>query len=136
MRLATIIAAAAVPVTLFAGCTVQGGPMSSPSASGSRPPFPTMPTVNTPSGAPTQVTPAQLQAITDDLLTRGVTATPTVTSAQSVTWNDSSLGCPKPGMMYSQVLTPGLRVLVEAGGKAYDYRFGRGDTPTLCSGRA
>lgn len=133
MRTATTIAAAVIPVMLLAGCTSPGGPMSTPSASGSRPPFPTMSPVGTPSGTPTQVTPAQLQAITADLVARGVTAPPTVTSAMAVTWNDSSLGCPKPGMMYSQVITPGFRVLVEADGKPYDYRFGRGDTPTLCS---
>lgn len=42
--------------------------------------------------------------------------------AQSMTWPDTSLGCPKPGFMYAQVLTPGYRILLQAGGKTYDYR--------------
>ena len=25
-------------------------------------------------------------------------------------WSDTSLGCPQPGMMYAQVITPGFRV--------------------------
>jgi hypothetical protein len=85
------------------------------------------------SGNPTEVTAAQLQAIKDDLTARGGAGAPTVTSAVAVTWNDSSLGCPQPGMMYTQVITPGLRVMVEADGKSYDYRFGREDVPKLCS---
>jgi hypothetical protein len=133
MRPASIIAAAAIPLLLLAGCTSQGGPMSTPSAPESRPPFQTVSPSSVPSGTPTELAPAQLQAIKDDLTARGVAGTPTVTSAVAVTWNDSSLGCPRPGMMYTQVLTPGVRVLVEVDGKSYDYRFGREDTPKLCS---
>lgn len=133
MRPATTIAAAVIPVLLLVGCTNQGGPMSTPSAPESRPSFQTMPPLGTPSGTPAQVSPERWQAILDDLAGRGVTGTPAVVSAESVTWSDSSLGCPKPGMMYSQVITPGMKVVVEADGKTYDYRFGRGDTPKLCS---
>lgn len=43
-------------------------------------------------------------------------------SVEAVTWNDTSLGCPEKGMMYVQVLTPGYRIILEAGGKQYDYR--------------
>lgn len=46
----------------------------------------------------------------------------TIKEAQSVTWNDSSLGCPEPGMMYLQVLTPGYKILLEANDQEYDYR--------------
>ena len=35
-----------------------------------------------------------------------------VTLVQRVEWRDSSLGCPKPGAMYMQVITPGYRVLL------------------------
>ena len=33
-----------------------------------------------------------------------------VDSARAVQWPDSSLGCPQPGMMYTQIITPGYRV--------------------------
>lgn len=39
-------------------------------------------------------------------------------------FNDSSLGCPKPGEFYTQVITPGHIVIVRAGGTDLDYRVG------------
>ena len=132
MRPASTIAAAVISV-LLAGCTSQGGQMSTPSAPESRPSFPTMPPLGTPSGTPATPSPLRWQAILDDLAGRGITGTPSIVSAESVTWSDSALGCPKPGMMYSQVITPGLKVVVEADGRTFDYRFGSGDTPKLCS---
>jgi hypothetical protein len=133
MRPSIGIAATVIPALLLVGCTSQGGPMSTPSAPESRPPFQTVPPLSTPSGSPAEVSPSRLKAIKDDLAQHGVTGTPTVVSAESVTWNDSSLGCPRPGMMYSQVITPGMRVVVTVDAKTYDYRFGRSDVPKLCS---
>jgi hypothetical protein len=57
----------------------------------------------------------------------------TIVSAEAVTFPDGGLGCPEPGMMYTQVLTPGYRVVVEAGGREYDYRSGaKGGTVRWC----
>jgi hypothetical protein len=36
-------------------------------------------------------------------------------------WPDASLGCPKMGMMYAQVETPGYEIELEAKGKTYRY---------------
>ena len=55
-----------------------------------------------------------------------------VLSAESVTWSDGSLGCPMPGMMYTQALVPGYRVRIQAGGKELDYHAGRFGAPVLC----
>ena len=41
--------------------------------------------------------------------------------AQAVAWPDTSLGCPQPGMAYAQVITPGYRIVLTAGGKTYEY---------------
>lgn len=41
--------------------------------------------------------------------------------AKAVEWPDTSLGCPQPGMMYAQVITPGFRVVLEAEAKTYEY---------------
>lgn len=41
--------------------------------------------------------------------------------ADAVDWPDSSLGCPEPGMMYTQVITPGYQVIVEAEGQLHFY---------------
>lgn len=48
-----------------------------------------------------------------------------IVSAEAVEWSDGSLGCPQPGMMYPQVITPGVRVVLGAGGNEYAYH---GDT--------
>ncbi len=55
-----------------------------------------------------------------------------VVEARAVTWPDSSLGCPEPGRMYLQVLTPGYRIVLEAQGRRYAYHAGRGGSPFLC----
>ncbi len=44
-----------------------------------------------------------------------------VLSVEKRTWNDASLGCPEPGKMYAQVITPGFLVRLEAEGAAYEY---------------
>lgn len=110
---------------------------SSPSAGTGRPPFrtaPQLPDRGTPSpGADATPTPTQWAAILTDLAERGVaTADVELVSARQVTWNDGSLGCPKPGSSYTQALVPGMQVLVLAAGTQYDYRFGRSSVPRLC----
>ena len=54
----------------------------------------------------------------------------TVVDARAVTWGDSSLGCPQPGMMYPQVLVDGTLVILSAGGQRYEYHGG--DPLFLC----
>ena len=44
-----------------------------------------------------------------------------VLSAEAVTWSDGSLGCPAPGMNYTQALVAGYRVRVCAGPGVLDY---------------
>jgi hypothetical protein len=53
-------------------------------------------------------------------------------SVEAVEWPDASLGCPKPGQMYAQVITPGFRVVLEARGETYVYHTDRGQTVVLC----
>lgn len=48
-----------------------------------------------------------------------------VVSAQAVTWPDASLGCPRAGMAYAQVLIPGYRILLKANGQLHEYHAGR-----------
>ena len=52
--------------------------------------------------------------------------------ATSVTWPDSSLGCPQEGMVYTQVLTPGYLILLEHGGNTYEYHASSRDYVTTC----
>lgn len=55
-----------------------------------------------------------------------------VVSIEAVQWPDTSLGCPQPGMMYAQVITPGFRVLLEAEGETYQYHTDRAARVVLC----
>jgi hypothetical protein len=57
-----------------------------------------------------------------------------VESAEAVTWSDGSLGCPEPGMMYTQALVPGYRVKVRAGEELLDYRAGSRGYFVVCLG--
>mgnify|MGYP000110688204 CR=1 FL=1 len=53
-------------------------------------------------------------------------------SANKQEWGDGSLGCPAPGVQYTQAQVKGMQVVVEAAGRRFDYRFGAGDSPKLC----
>jgi hypothetical protein len=52
--------------------------------------------------------------------------------ARHVTWADSSLGCPQPGMAYMQVLTPGVLVRLAVEGREYRYHGSTRGAPSLC----
>jgi hypothetical protein len=110
--------------------------MTTPSpapTSGSRPPFHTAPPLPSATGTPAQVPPHRWAAILGDLQQRGApTDNVQLVSARLVTWNNGSLGCPKPGQVYTQALVDGMQVVVSVLGQQYDYRFGANDTPKLC----
>jgi hypothetical protein len=53
--------------------------------------------------------------------------------AQKVVWSDSSLGCPKEGMAYAQVLTSGYLILLEYANKPYEYHAGKGSEVFYCT---
>jgi hypothetical protein len=55
-----------------------------------------------------------------------------VVSARPMAWNDSSLGCPQPGQGYLQMIVDGYHVVLEAGGRAWDYRSGARGVFVLC----
>jgi hypothetical protein len=55
-----------------------------------------------------------------------------VVTEENVTWRDGSLGCPKPGMMYTQALVEGALIVLRAGGRDYSYHSGAGRPPFYC----
>jgi len=56
----------------------------------------------------------------------------TVTGLEEVTWRNGALGCPKPGMMYTQSLIPGYKITLQAGEATYAYHGAAGQKPFLC----
>ncbi len=56
-------------------------------------------------------------------------------SYEAVTWQDSSLGCPRPGLDYLQVLRDGYRIRLQVKDQQYEYH-GANDSdsaPFLCA---
>lgn len=122
-------------------------PPLTPWSAATRPPLPTPALPETlPLPIPTELTPMDPQsfdvpasdpvvqkAIAD--LTGRLGIAPeqvTVLSVEAVTWPDSSLGCPQPGMEYLQVMVDGLRIRLGAGGALYEYHSGGQGDPFLC----
>jgi hypothetical protein len=44
-----------------------------------------------------------------------------IAQVEPVEWRDASLGLPRPGEFYAQVITPGYRIVLESGGTRYAY---------------
>ena len=51
---------------------------------------------------------------------------------EETVWRDGALGCPQPGMMYTQSLVPGYLIQLEANGKKFNYHGAEGRDPFLC----
>ena len=53
-------------------------------------------------------------------------------SMQEVTWRDGSLGCPQPGMQYTQALVNGTLIILSVDDQRYQYHSGKRGMPFLC----
>jgi hypothetical protein len=72
-------------------------------------------------------------AIADAAATAGVDASEVaLVSAEMVTWSDGSLGCPEPGMVYTEALVDGYRIVVEVAGARVDYHGALDSAPFRC----
>jgi hypothetical protein len=56
----------------------------------------------------------------------------TVVRSEAVVWSDGSLGCPQPGVMYTQALVPGYWVVLEYDDQTLDYRASDRGYFSLC----
>lgn len=81
---------------------------------------------------------ALLAVLKADAATRAGARAITVGPAEDVVWSDGALGCPQPGLAYTQALVPGWRVRVEVAGAApLTYHASRRGQWLLCpAGRA
>ena len=131
LRLATLalLAVSMVGCASLGASPGQSGDAGEPTAS-DNPPSP-----GTSLAAPEGLPDAVWAAVIADLERRtGATVTPEVVSAEAVTWNDGSLGCPEPGQAYTQALVDGYQVILEVDGDRYDYRVGNAASVRLCEG--
>ena len=60
-------------------------------------------------------------------------STITVTRHEEVSWSDGSLGCPKPGYVYTQAITPGYLIVLTVDGRDYEYHGKPGGRPFYCA---
>ncbi len=56
-----------------------------------------------------------------------------VIAVETVTWRDGSIGCPEPGMSYTQALVPGTRIILEHAGTEYHYHATDRVDPFYCA---
>jgi hypothetical protein len=139
MNLALVawLAAACAPVASVVPTPSASVPAPTVSASPSQTPRPTRALVLVPSVTPAaEEVPAKVIAqLKDDLQSRlgGLPEDLQVARSEAVVWNDGSLGCPQPGVMYTQSLVAGYWVVFESGQARYDYRVPQsGGQPLLC----
>jgi hypothetical protein len=119
LRTFLIVGAASL---VLAACTANSGTAGSDSP---RPSVPSAGPSTEPAGNGGSSLPASIiDPIVTDAATRlGVDPSAvTIIDAHEETWSDGSLGCPQPGMMYTQALVDGYQVVVEANGTRLDYR--------------
>lgn len=55
-----------------------------------------------------------------------------VVANDQVTWRDGSLGCPEPGMMYTQALVDGYRIVLRVSGTDFFYHGQLAKPPFRC----
>ena len=56
----------------------------------------------------------------------------TVKEVTPMSWPDASLGCPKIGVMYIQVITPGFQIVLDANGHTFTFHTDAKDRVVLC----
>lgn len=57
-----------------------------------------------------------------------------VVSNEDVTWNDGSIGCPDPGMSYTQALVDGYLIVLSVDDVEHHYHGAGQNDPFLCEG--
>ena len=107
--------AATAAALLLAACAGAAAPEMPPAASD-------RPALNSPAGIAQQLVAERTGARAEDV---------EIVSTLAMDFSDSSLGCPKPGMSYLQVITPGYQVLASYAGKTYDVRIA-GQRALIC----
>lgn len=125
MRYLALIVAAAIVMAACAAATEDPGGSSAPSQTTStlQPPPGSEPVLAGPVGAAVRDLAQRLGVAPEDVV---------VVSRDEVTWRDGSLGCPQPGMSYTQALVDGARIILEVGGVRYEYHSGGTRAPFWC----
>jgi hypothetical protein len=127
-----MLLAALVAVLAACGGGTEPGAVGNTTASSTAPPTTEIGATTMP-GTPQDQLPIVAPAIDDLAEHLGVPAgSIEVVSAEEVTWPDGSLGCPEPGMSYTQALVEGSKVVLQHEDRVFVYHAGDDDQPFLC----
>ena len=127
------VGVAAVTLTLTASaCAAGPGPAPTPAAPpGQTPAEPT--DVPSPTPDPEAAIQAALQTAAQQ---PGVDPSQLrVVRVESREWPDSSLGCPRPGQLYAQIVTPGFVVEVASGDRQLELHTDTRGRAVVCQAR-
>ena len=115
MKMALLVFA--MLILLVTACAPESAPTEEPSEPSSPDQEPT------PTNIPVDLTPAQLAAINALSENLGLPVEKIkLISTEAVDWPDGCLGVQEEGLMCTQVITPGFRVILEANGRQVEYR--------------
>lgn len=123
-----------IPILLAAvlslsGCGAQGSPTTVATQ-----PESTTTTSTLPDTVATNVSQVEQLAVEDLAVRLGASVeTITVVKSEAKTWSDGSLGCPQPGVSYTQAIVDGFQVALRHGDRLFDYHAGENGEPFLCA---
>jgi hypothetical protein len=101
-------------ILLVTACAPDSAPTEEPSSPNQEPP---------PTEMPVELTPAELAAITVLSENLGIPADNIkLVSTEAVEWPDGCLGVQEEGMMCTEAITPGFRIILDANGREVEYR--------------
>jgi hypothetical protein len=129
-RSCTLLALAAL-----AGASPGCSPVGESTAPGASPVVATTPSADRSQSArdPEQLQRA-IDAARNDLAVRLGVAMDSVTVQQAtpVTWRSGAIGCPEPGVFYTQALVAGYRIVLRADSQSYTFHAKHDGKPFLC----
>jgi hypothetical protein len=131
---ATVVLAALIALPLGA-CASEPPPLKTGIAPPTR--IPEMPVAQRPAGEPVTVSavPREVRrAVVADAARRLRVAPSAVvlTQAEKVAWSDASLGCPLPGMVYTQAIVDGFRITAKTVAGSLTYNTDARDRVVPC----
>lgn len=149
-RLPTRLGAALAVLAVLAGCAATPNEVSMTPLPEQTPPRPTLMPLPEPSARPAPTTPSDLPlgpvpdavaarpdvqaAVAAEAGRKGVTVADVALAGYAdVTWPDGSIGCPQPGMLYTQALVPGHQLILRVGGDLASYHAAKGRPFAYCA---
>lgn len=132
---ATTVPATTLPATTTPDTTVPATTVPATTAPDTTVPATTAPDTTQPETTMPAEQPPVVETAIADLAERTTRSASEISVAryESVTWSDGSIGCPEPGMSYTQALVPGYRIELVADGVSYWYHGARDGQPFWCA---